>query len=156
MVILGVWEAPGAPETVQKGGGEAPGPSERATEAPGTAQSPKRTDSRSLKNFKFPPKVQRSPLNQQSATRKAMRPTKAFWAAMYGEPFPSKSFRRKSNETECSPRQNKPLCAPGCYLVRNQRLRLEKANSRGSSAPDSRVVEKHRYFAPTLLVQSFL
>ena len=58
MVILGVWEAPGAPETLQKGGGEAPRPSEMAPEAPGAAQTPKTTDFRSLTNFKFPPKVQ--------------------------------------------------------------------------------------------------
>jgi len=50
LVILGVWGAPGAPETLQKGGGVAPGPSEMATEAPEAAQSPKRTDLRPLKN----------------------------------------------------------------------------------------------------------
>ena len=43
-----VWEAPGAPETLQKGGGEAPRPNEIATEAPGAAQTPKMTDLRSL------------------------------------------------------------------------------------------------------------
>ena len=58
MAILGVWDAPGAPETLQKGGGKAPRPSEMATEAPGAAQTPKMTDLRSLKNVKFPPKVQ--------------------------------------------------------------------------------------------------
>jgi len=58
LVILVVWEAPGAPETLQKGGGEAPRPSEMATEAPGAAQTPKVTYFQSLKNFKFPPKVQ--------------------------------------------------------------------------------------------------
>ena len=58
LVILGVWGTPGAPETLQKGGGEAPRPSEMATEATGTAQTPKTTDFRLLNNFKFPPNVQ--------------------------------------------------------------------------------------------------
>ena len=53
MVIFGFREAPGAPETLQKGGGEAPGPNEMATEAPGAAQTPKATDFRSLQNFRF-------------------------------------------------------------------------------------------------------
>ena len=48
LVILGVWGAPGAPETLQKGGGEAPAPSEMAPEAPGAAQTPKMTDLRQL------------------------------------------------------------------------------------------------------------
>ena len=58
LAILGVWGSPGAPETLQKGGGEAPRPSEMATEAPGAAETPKTTDFRLLTNFKFPPKVQ--------------------------------------------------------------------------------------------------
>ena len=61
MAILGVWGAPrtpGAPETLQKGGGEASRPSEMAAEAPGAAQTPKMTDFRPLNNFKFSPKVQ--------------------------------------------------------------------------------------------------
>ena len=58
LVILVVWGAPGAPETLQKGEGKARRPSEMATEAPGTAQTPKTTDFRSSTNFKFPHKVQ--------------------------------------------------------------------------------------------------
>ena len=38
-VVLGVWGGPGAPETLQKGGGEAPRPNEMATEAPGAPEA---------------------------------------------------------------------------------------------------------------------
>jgi len=48
----------GAPETLQKGGGETPRPKEMATEAPGAAQTPQTADLRRLNKFYFPPKVQ--------------------------------------------------------------------------------------------------
>jgi hypothetical protein len=49
-VILGVWAAPGAPETLPKGRGRSPPPSGMVSGAPGAAQTPKMTDFRSLKN----------------------------------------------------------------------------------------------------------
>ena len=54
---MGIWGALGAPEFLQKGGGEAPRPNEMGTEAPGAAETPKMTDFRSLNKFKFPLKV---------------------------------------------------------------------------------------------------
>ena len=57
----------------KKVGARPPGPSELATEAPGVAQTPQMTDFRSLKNFKFPPKVQplqfRGPLKDPGPAR---------------------------------------------------------------------------------------
>ncbi len=53
-----VWAAPGAPETLAKGGGRSPPPSGMVSRAPGAAQIPKMTDLRSLKNGKLLPKVQ--------------------------------------------------------------------------------------------------
>ena len=47
-VILGVWAAPGAPETLPKGGGPRPPPFARVSGAPGAAQTPKMTNFRSL------------------------------------------------------------------------------------------------------------
>ncbi len=52
-VILGVWAAPGAPETLPKGGGLRPPPFARVSRGPGAAQTPKMTDFRSLRIFKF-------------------------------------------------------------------------------------------------------
>ena len=46
-VILGVWAAPGAPETLPKGGGLRPPPFGRVSGAPGAAQTPKMADLRS-------------------------------------------------------------------------------------------------------------
>ncbi len=43
-VILGVWAAPGAPETFAKGGGLRPPPFARASQAPGATQDPKMID----------------------------------------------------------------------------------------------------------------
>ena len=57
-VILGVWAALGAPETLPKGGELRPPPFARVSGAPGAAQTPKMTDFRPTKNYKFPPKVQ--------------------------------------------------------------------------------------------------
>ncbi len=48
--MLGVWAAPGAPETLAKGGVRGPPPFGRASGAPGAAQTPKMTDFRSLAN----------------------------------------------------------------------------------------------------------
>ena len=50
-VILGVWMAPGALETLQKGGGRSPPPFARVSGAPGAAQTPKMTDFQSLKQI---------------------------------------------------------------------------------------------------------
>ncbi len=51
--ILGVWAAPGARETLQKGGGEAPHLFWRVSKALGAAQTPKMTDFQSLKHSKI-------------------------------------------------------------------------------------------------------
>ncbi len=53
-VILGVWAAPGAPETRSKGGGRSPPPFGRISGAPGAAQTPKMTDFRPSTNYKIP------------------------------------------------------------------------------------------------------
>ncbi len=50
---MGVWAAPGAPETLQNDGGRSPPPFGRVSGAPGAAQTPKMTDFLSLVNFKF-------------------------------------------------------------------------------------------------------
>ena len=47
--IFGVWAAPGAPETLPKGGGPRSPPFGRVSRAPGVAQTSKMTDFRSLK-----------------------------------------------------------------------------------------------------------
>ena len=49
-VILAVWAAPGAPESLAKGKGRSPPPFGRVSGAPGAAQTPKMTDFRSLKS----------------------------------------------------------------------------------------------------------
>jgi hypothetical protein len=46
-VILEVWEAPGAPETLAKGGGLRPPPFARVSGATGAAQTPKMTNFKS-------------------------------------------------------------------------------------------------------------
>ncbi len=51
-VILGAWVAPGALETLQKGGGRSPPPFARVSGASGAAQTPKMTDLRPLNIFK--------------------------------------------------------------------------------------------------------
>ena len=48
-VILGVWAAPGARETLPKGGGRSPPPSGMVSRAPGAARTPKMADFRPLK-----------------------------------------------------------------------------------------------------------
>ena len=53
-VILGVWAAPGAPETLPKGGGRSPPPFWRVYKAPGATQTPKMADLRPLKKVKIP------------------------------------------------------------------------------------------------------
>ena len=50
-VILGVWAAPGARETIPKGGGLGPPPFGRVSRAPGAAQTNKMSDFRSLKKL---------------------------------------------------------------------------------------------------------
>ena len=50
-VILGVWAAPGAPETLPKGGGLRPPPFARVAGAAGASQTPKMADFRSLRLF---------------------------------------------------------------------------------------------------------
>ncbi len=50
-VILGVWAAPGARETIPLGGGLRPPPFARVSGAPGAAQTPKMTDFRPLNNY---------------------------------------------------------------------------------------------------------
>jgi len=67
LVILGVWGAPGDPETLQKGGGEAPRPSEIATEAPGAAQTPKTTDFRLFNKLKISAQSAKIDLNTARA-----------------------------------------------------------------------------------------
>ncbi len=60
-VILGVWVAPGAWETLQKGGGRSPSPFARVSAAPGAAQTPKMIDCQSLNKILelfYPAKVQ--------------------------------------------------------------------------------------------------
>jgi hypothetical protein len=57
-IILGVWAAPGAPETLAKGGGLRPPPVGKVSGAPGAAQTPKMTDFKPLNKLEFPPKVQ--------------------------------------------------------------------------------------------------
>ncbi len=56
--MLGVLAAPGAPETLAKGGGRSPPPVGSVSGAPGATQTPKMIDFRPLNNLKFPPKVQ--------------------------------------------------------------------------------------------------
>jgi hypothetical protein len=51
--FLEVWEAPGAPETLPKGGGLRPPPFARVSGGPGAAQTPKMTDFRLLTNYKI-------------------------------------------------------------------------------------------------------
>ncbi len=51
--ILGVWPAPGAPDTLPKGGGVLSPPFGRVYRAPGAAQTPKMTDFRSLNKRTF-------------------------------------------------------------------------------------------------------
>jgi hypothetical protein len=50
--ILGVWAAPGARDTIPKGGGRSPPPFGRASGAPGATQTPKVADFRSFKKLK--------------------------------------------------------------------------------------------------------
>jgi hypothetical protein len=54
-LILGVWVAPGALETLQKGEGRNPQPFARVSGAPGAAQTPKMTEIQiiSLNKFRF-------------------------------------------------------------------------------------------------------
>jgi hypothetical protein len=52
-VILGVWAAPWAPETLPKGGGLRPPPFAWVCGVPGAAQTRKMTDFRFVKNFKI-------------------------------------------------------------------------------------------------------
>ncbi len=56
-VILEIWAAPGAPDTLAKGGGRSPPPFGRVSGAPGAAQTPNMTDFRPLNNLSLPPKV---------------------------------------------------------------------------------------------------
>ncbi len=52
-VILGVWAAPGAPETLAKGGGLRPPPFARVSKSPGATQTLKITDFQSLIGFRI-------------------------------------------------------------------------------------------------------
>ncbi len=51
--IFGVWAAPGARETLQKGGGRSPPPFARVSGAPGAGQTPNMNDFESLTNSIF-------------------------------------------------------------------------------------------------------
>ncbi len=52
-VIVGVWVAPGALETLQEGGGRSTPPFARVSGAPGAAQTPKMADFQSLKDSRI-------------------------------------------------------------------------------------------------------
>jgi hypothetical protein len=53
---LELWAAPGAPETIAKGGGRSPPPSGMVSRAPEAAQTPQMADLRSYKIEKYLPK----------------------------------------------------------------------------------------------------
>ncbi len=53
MVIFGVWVAPGALETLQKGGGRSPPPFASVSGVPGAAQTPKMIGFQSFKILEF-------------------------------------------------------------------------------------------------------
>ena len=52
MVLLGVWAAPGAQETIPNGGGRSPQPFGMVSRAPGAAQTPKMDNLRVLTKFR--------------------------------------------------------------------------------------------------------
>ena len=57
-VVLGVWVAPGSPETPPKAGRRGPPSGEVASEDPGPPRPPKTADPPPSENLKSPPKVQ--------------------------------------------------------------------------------------------------
>ncbi len=70
-VILGVWAAPGGPETLAKGGGRSPPPFGRVSGPPRPPNPPK-WPMPTLKKIKFPPQVQPRLLTRTSVGKSGL------------------------------------------------------------------------------------
>ena len=105
-VLLGVWAAPGAPETPQKVGGRDFPPNEMAFEAPRAAQTTKMADFPPLENPKFPPKVQ--PRNGLHGACKWLEPR----SVQTRRPIPACVLRLHKRQRACNYAKSRPQTYP--------------------------------------------